>query len=153
MAGPHEIVHIAILQGEVAARHARGEKPEPVNYTTRSSVVFTDPQVATAGMTPDEARELGHNVIEAEYPFDDHGKSILMEARHGHVKVWADRKTGRLYGAECVGKDGGELIHAMAVALALGADVKSLLKTHWYHPTLSEIWSYPLEELAEKTGA
>ena len=152
VAGPHEIVHIALLQGEVAARHARGEKPEPVNYTTRRRVVFTDPQVATAGMTPDEARELGHNVIEAEYPFDDHGKSILMEARHGHVKVWADRKTGRLYGAECVGKDGGELIHAMAVALALGADVKSLLKTHWYHPTLSEIWSYPLEELAEKTG-
>ena len=152
VAGPYEIVHIAILQAEVAAKRARGEKPEPVDYTTRTTVVFTDPQVATAGMTLDEARTRGHDVIEAEYPFDDHGKSILMEARHGHVKTWADRKTSRLLGAECVGKDAGELIHAMAVAVSLKADVRDLLKVHWYHPTLSEIWSYPLEELVEKMG-
>lgn len=148
VASPHEIVHLAVMQGEVAAKRARGERPEPVDYQTRTSVIFTDPQVATAGISPEEARDTGHDVISADYPFDDHGKSILMEARHGHVRVWADRKSGRLLGAECVGKDAGELIHTMAVAVSLGADVASLLKVHWYHPTLSEIWSYPLEELA-----
>lgn len=147
--GPFEIVHLAIMQGEVAARHARGDDPAPVDYSTRTGVIFTDPQIASAGLTMEEAKELGYEIVAADYPFDDHGKSILMEARYGYVKAWADRKTGRLLGAECVGKDAGELIHSMAVAVALQAYVRDLLKVHWYHPTLSEIWSYPLEDLVE----
>ncbi|MBK1880822.1 FAD-dependent oxidoreductase [Luteolibacter pohnpeiensis] len=150
VSGPFEIVHIAIIQGEVAAKHARGESPDPVNYNTRTGVVFTDPQVATAGISLAEAAERGLDVVVADYPFDDHGKSILMEAKYGYVKAWADRSTGKLIGAECVGKDAGELIHSMAVALSLGATPADLLKVHWYHPTLSEIWSYPLEDLADE---
>lgn len=146
--GLHEIVHIAIMQAEMAARHALGEAPEPVNYNHRTAVVFTDPQVATAGIPFDEAKSLGMDLVAADYPFDDHGKSILMEAKYGYVKAWADRSTGKLVGAECVGKDAGELIHALAVAITLGATPADLLKVHWYHPTLSEIWSYPLEDLA-----
>jgi pyruvate/2-oxoglutarate dehydrogenase complex dihydrolipoamide dehydrogenase (E3) component len=149
VAGPHEIVHIAILQGEVAANHAAGKNPESVKYDIKTGVVFTDPQVAVAGLSLAEAKEKGIDVIAADYPFDDHGKSILMEATNGYVKVWADRATGKVIGAECVGKDGGELIHALAVAITLGATPAQLLKVHWYHPTLSEIWSYPLEDLAE----
>ncbi len=149
VSGPFEIVHLAVMQGEVAARHACGEDPEPVNYEAVTTVVFTDPQIGLAGLSMQEARAVGFDVVAAEYPFDDHGKSILMEAKAGFVKVWADRSTGRVLGAECVGKDGGELIHAMAVALATRATVGELLKVHWYHPTLSEIWSYPLEDLAE----
>lgn len=146
--GPHEIVHLAIMQGEVAARHATGRVTDPVDYDTRTSVVFTDPQIAEAGIPLEEARARGMNLALAEYPFDDHGKSIVMEARRGFVSAWADNDTGRLVGAACVGKDGGELIHAMAVAISLRATPADLLKTHWYHPTLSEIWSYPLEDLA-----
>lgn len=150
VAGPHEIVHIAILQGELAAGHACGKSVGPVNYDTRTGVVFTDPQIATAGIPLSEANERGIDAISADYPFDDHGKSILMEAKHGYVKAWADRATGKLIGAECVGKDAGELIHAMAVGISLGASPADLMKVHWYHPTLSEIWSYPLEDLADE---
>ena len=71
-----------------------------------------------------------------------------MEAKSGYVKVFADRE-GVVLGAECVGKDAGELIHSMAVAVQLKANVSDLLKVHWYHPTLSEIWSYPLEDIHE----
>jgi len=151
--GLHEIVHIAIMQGELAARHALGEAPEPVNYKHRTAVVFTDPQVAAAGIPYDEAKGLGMDLVAADYPFDDHGKSILMEAKYGYVKAWADRSTGKVVGAECVGKDAGELIHALAVAITLGATPADLLKVHWYHPTLSEIWSYPLEDLADALGS
>lgn len=148
--GPFEIVHLAIMQGEVAAKHACGETPPPVNYRNRTGVVFTDPQVAVVGLSPAEACALGHEVVEADYPFDDHGKSILMEAKYGYVRAWADRSTGQLLGAECVGKDAGELIHAMAVGVALKAHVRDLaFHVHWYHPTLSEIWSYPLEDLVD----
>lgn len=148
--GPYEIVHIAIMQGETAAKHATGRPATPVNLDTRTSVVFTDPQVASAGLPVKEALDRGIDLAIAEYPFDDHGKSILMEARRGYVKAWADKASGRITGAECVGKDAGELIHAMAVAVSLQAQVRDLLKVHWYHPTLSEIWSYPLEDLLEE---
>lgn len=147
--GPHEIVHLAILQGEVAARHALGRPTRPVDLTQRTGVVFTDPQVATAGLSVEEAIAAGYELLSADYPFDDHGKSMLMDATYGYVKVWADRSTGRILGAECVGKDGGELIHAMAVAISLKATAQDLLGVQWYHPTLSEIWSYPIEEIAE----
>ena len=148
--GPHEIVHIAIMQGELAARHATGRAAAPVNYDNLLSVVFTDPQVGSVGLSEAQLKARGVDYLSADYPFDDHGKSILMEAKAGYVKVFAERATGVILGAECVSKDGGELIHAMAVAVTLKATVKDLLKVHWYHPTLSEIWSYPLEAIADE---
>lgn len=152
VAGPHEIVHIAVMQGEIAARAATGRAAEPIDFDQLVSVVFTDPQLATAGRTTEQLKEAGIEFHSADYPFDDHGKSILMEAKHGYVRVHCD-PAGRVLGAECVSKDAGELIHAMAVAVTLGATVQDLLKVHWYHPTLSEIWTYPLEDLAENVKA
>ncbi len=149
-AGPHEIVHIAIKQGETAALHALGEKVRPLNYDSLLSVVFTDPQLAVVGLSPREIKDRGIEFSTASYPFDDHGKSILMEAKHGYVAVHAETKTGRVLGAECAGKDAGELIHSMSVAVGLEATVHDLMKADWYHPTLSEIWTYPLEDLAEE---
>ena len=73
-----------------------------------------------------------------------------MDAKHGYVAVHAESETGKVLGAECVGKDAGELIHSMSVAVGLQATVHDLLKADWYHPTLSEIWTYPLEDLAEE---
>ena len=148
-AGPHEIVHIAIRQGETAAMHALGQKPEQLCYDHLLGVVFTDPQVATVGLLPEELDERGIEYLTADYPFDDHGKSILMEAKHGYVAVHADKATGVVLGAECVGKDAGELIHTLSIAVSLKATVHQLAKADWYHPTLSEIWTYPIEDLAE----
>ena len=149
-AGPHEIVHVAIRQGETAALHALGKRVEPMNYDHLLTVVFTDPQVARVGLFPEQLHERGIEFLSASYPFDDHGKSILMEAKHGYVAVHAEKSTGRVLGAECVGKDAGELIHSLSLAVSLGATVHSLIKADWYHPTLSEIWTYPLEDLAEE---
>lgn len=148
-AGPHEIVHIAVMQGEIAAKHAMEKTPEPINEDHLTTVVFTDPQVATTGLSEEILQERNIPYVSAHYPFDDHGKSILMEAKYGYVKVYAHKETGRILGAECVGRDGGELIHAMAVGVGLEATVLGLLKAHWYHPTLSEIWTYPLEDIEE----
>jgi pyruvate/2-oxoglutarate dehydrogenase complex dihydrolipoamide dehydrogenase (E3) component len=149
VAGPHEIVHIAIMQGEAAARHATGRPADPVDYDTLCGVVFTDPQIGTVGLSEAQLKERGIGYLSADYPFDDHGKSILMEAKAGYVKVFAD-KAGTVLGAECVSKDAGELIHAMAVAVSLNAKVRDLMKVHWYHPTLSEIWSYPIEDIVDE---
>ncbi|MFW5874191.1 MAG: dihydrolipoyl dehydrogenase family protein [Verrucomicrobiota bacterium] len=151
VAGPYEIVHTAIMQGEVGALHATGRRTDPVDYDTLSRVIFTDPQIAAVGLTDAELKEKGIDYISAAYPMNDHGKTLLMEAIHGYVKVFAD-KQGTVLGAECVGRDGGELMHTMAVAVSLRAKVGDLLKVHWYHPTVSEIWAYPLEDIAQTLG-
>jgi pyruvate/2-oxoglutarate dehydrogenase complex dihydrolipoamide dehydrogenase (E3) component len=150
-AGPADIVHVAIQQADLAVRHAgkvRGLKP--VDYSLLLNVVFTDPQLATIGLLERELDERGVPYLSAAYPFADHGKSILMEAKRGYVKVIAEPRRGRILGAEIVGRDAGELIHCFAPALALRATVFDLLRAPWYHPTLAEIITYPLEEIAEK---
>ena len=149
-AGPHEIVHIAVKQGETAALHALGFAVPPVEYDNLLSVVFTDPQIAKVGLSTEELKNRDINFISASYPFDDHGKSILMEAKKGYVAVHAEKSSGIILGAECAGKDAGELIHSLSVAVSLQATVHQLLKVDWYHPTLSEIWTYPLEDIAEE---
>jgi len=149
VAGPHEIVHVAIMQGETAAKHATNRPADRVDYDSLCGVVFTDPQIGVVGLSEQQLKERGIDYLSADYPFDDHGKSILMEAKYGYVKVFAD-KTGLVLGAECVSKDAGELIHAMAVAVTLKANVRDLLKVHWYHPTLAEIWSYPIEDIVDE---
>ncbi len=150
VAGPHEIVHIAIRQGETAARHATGRSVSPLGYDGMLMVVFTDPQIAIVGPSVEELKSRGITIASADYPFDDHGKSILMGEKVGYVRVHADAKTGQVLGAECVGPEGGELAHSMAVAVRLKAKVQDLIHVDWYHPTLAEIWSYPLEDIAEE---
>ncbi|MEJ1971732.1 MAG: NAD(P)/FAD-dependent oxidoreductase [Lacunisphaera sp.] len=78
--GPAEIVHIAIVQGELAARHAaKVQRLKPVDFSLLLNVVFTDPQLATIGLLERELDERGVKYLGASYPFNDHGKSILME--------------------------------------------------------------------------
>lgn len=149
----HDLVHLAVRQGEIAARHAFAAAVEPIHYDHLLQVIFTDPQVATAGLSEHELTSRGRPFISASYPFSDHGKSILMEARDGFVHVIADARSGEILGAEIVGRHAGELIHCLAVALTMKASVFDLLNVHWYHPTLAEIISYPLEEIAGKISA
>jgi pyruvate/2-oxoglutarate dehydrogenase complex dihydrolipoamide dehydrogenase (E3) component len=75
-----------------------------------------------------------------------------MEANYGYVKVLAEPGRGRILGAEIVGKDAGELIHAFSTPLAMRATVHDMLRAPWYHPTLAEIVTYPLEEIAEQVS-
>jgi pyruvate/2-oxoglutarate dehydrogenase complex dihydrolipoamide dehydrogenase (E3) component len=154
VAGPHDIVHLAVAQGELAARHAFGVKRmKPIDPTLLLNVVFTDPQLASIGALESDLKRDRVAYLTASYPFNDHGKSILMDANYGYVKVIAEPKRGRILGAEIVGKDAGELIHCFSGPLAMHATVFDLLRAPWYHPTLAEIITYPLEEIADQVGA
>lgn len=148
-AGPHEIVHLAVRQGEIAARNiAVPEQTKEMEERLFIGVVFTDPQIARTGWTEREAQGRGISYRAACYSFDDHGKSILMNARRGFAKLIADAKTGEILGGSCVGPSGGELIHEITTAMAKRMTVGELAEVPHYHPTLAEIWSYPAEELA-----
>lgn len=147
--GPHEIVHIAIQQGETAAHNIlHPQTPRRVDYRLLISVVFTDPQVACVGLSEAQARAQGRDFIAASYPFNDHGKSLLMEAKDGFVKLLADPRSGEILGGACVGPSGGELIHEIVTAMCKRMTVGELAAMPHYHPTLAEIWTYPAEELA-----
>jgi len=152
--GPYEIVHIAIQQGELAVKNmaASGSKT-PIDYRLLSSIVFTDPQVATVGLTEKTAKAAGVEYKVASYPFNDHGKSMIMDAEHGYVKLLASPNGGEILGGACVGPVGGELIHEIIVAMSARMTVHQLAATPHYHPTLAEIWTYPAEDLADEVSA
>jgi dihydrolipoamide dehydrogenase len=151
--GLHEIVHIAIQQGEVAAHNiAHPDLPREMDYRLITEVVFTDPQIAVVGMTEKRAHVRNIPYLCASYPFADHGKSLIMEAKNGFVKLLADPLNGEIIGGCCVGPMGGELIHEIIAAMQKRMTVMELAAMPHYHPTLAEIWTYPAEELADQVG-
>ena len=150
--GPYEIVHIAVQQGEIAGRNILKARSASIHYQLLVSVVFTAPHSAFVGLTEKAAAARKIPYLAASYPFDDHGQSILMNQTDGFVKLLANPKTGEIIGGQCVGPLGGELIHEIVAAMAKRMTVYELAAMPHYHPTLSEIWTYPAEELAEKIG-
>lgn len=155
VAGPVEIVHIAIQQGEVAARNAarvlagKTDALEQTDYRLKLFAVFSDPEVAVVGRSETELRAAGVAFRTASYPFNDHGKSLCMGETDGFVKLITAAEGGEILGGACVGPHAAELIHEIVVAMRFRATAAQLAETPHYHPTLSEIWTYPAEELAE----
>ncbi|MCX7869182.1 MAG: FAD-dependent oxidoreductase, partial [Terrimicrobiaceae bacterium] len=152
-AGQHEIVHVAIQQGELAARNAARQLQgsndlEKMDYRLKLFVVFTEPQVAVVGQSEEELRAAGHPFLAARYPFDDHGKSLVMGETRGFVKLLADPDSREILGGAVVGPHAADLIHEIVVAMGFRATASQLAALPHYHPTLSEIWTYPAEELA-----
>ena len=157
VSGPFEIVHIAIQQGELGARNAgrlisgSAEAMEESDYRLKLFAVFSDPEVAVVGRGEAELRAAGVAFRTASYPFNDHGKSLCMGETDGFVKLIAATDGGEILGGACVGPHAAELIHEIVVAMRFRATARQLAETPHYHPTLSEIWTYPAEELAEES--
>jgi len=153
--GPHEVVHIAIDQGETAAINAarlieqKHHTLKSVDYRLKLYAVFTEPQVAAVGLSEQEAREQGLDILTATYPFNDHGKSEIMHELHGFVKLIVDKETRKILGGSLVGPHASDLIEEVVVAMRFGATAGQLAMIPHYHPTLCEIWTYPACDLAE----
>ena len=156
--GGLEVVHIAIQQGEAAAYNAAiqlGRKtgaPRTMDYRLKLFAVFSEPQLATVGATEAELRASGIEFLAASYPFNDHGKSLVMGETEGFVKLLAHRETGEILGGSVVGPEASDLIHEIVVAMNYRATVRDFAAIPHYHPTLSEIWTYPAEEIADQVS-
>lgn len=154
--GPYEVVHIAIQQGELAARnavnHVRGdhEIAEKIDYRLKAIVTFTHPQIASVGLTETEAKEQGLDFVTAKYPFNDHGKSQIGGHDFGFVKLIAEKTRGEIIGAEIIGPGAADIIHVLIAVMHYHGTVKDLATMPHYHPTLEEIVTYPAEEIMEK---
>ncbi|MGJ8672446.1 dihydrolipoyl dehydrogenase family protein [Rubritalea sp.] len=154
VASPYEIVHIAIEQGEMSAENAMkyivgASDYAQMDYRLKLYGIFTEPQVASVGMTELEAKEQGRAVLVETHPFNDHGKSMIHGSKFGFVKLIGDAETKEILGGSVVGPEAAELIHEIVVAMAFHSTAGQLAKIPHYHPTLSEIWTYPAEEIAD----
>ena len=153
--GPYEVVHLAIQQGEVAAKNAAellrgGDLRVKMDYRMKLEVIFTSPEAAGVGYSERECLEKGWDIVTASYPFADHGKSIVMGEVNGFVKLIALKQRGEIVGAEVVGPHASDLIHEPMAVMRYRGTAQEMADMPHYHPTLSEIWTYPAEEIAEK---
>ena len=152
--GPYEVVHLAIQQGEVAAKNAAAfaagkELKERMDYRLKLEVIFTSPEAAGVGYSEKECREKGWDILTASYPFADHGKSMVMGEVNGFVKLIAFKERGEIVGAQVVGPHASDLIHEPLAIMRYRGTASEMAAMPHYHPTLSEIWTYPAEEIAD----
>jgi mycothione reductase len=104
------------------------------------SAVFTDPQIAMVGMTEDEARESGHDVVTKVQKYGDTAYGWAMEDEHGIVKLIGDRATGKILGAHVMGHQASSLIQPIIQAMSFGQTAKEVAQNqYWIHPALPEV--------------
>ena len=131
------LAHKAVHEGHVAAEAAAGHK---AHFDARviPSVAFTDPEIAWAGVTEDEAKKDGMRIGVAKFPWAASGRAIANARDEGFTKLIFDAETHRIVGGGIVGTGAGDLISEIAHALEMGSDATDLGRTIHPHPTLSE---------------
>jgi dihydrolipoamide dehydrogenase len=132
------LAHKATKEGEVVAEVIAGHKAA-YDVRTMPAVVFTDPEIASTGLTEEEAKEKGHAKLRVgKFPFAVLGRALSVNDTDGFVKVIGDAATGELLGVHIVGNGASDLISEAALAIEMGAVVDDLRLTIHPHPTLSE---------------
>ncbi|MBU0677067.1 MAG: dihydrolipoyl dehydrogenase [Verrucomicrobia bacterium] len=131
------LAHKATHEGVVAVEAIQGKKTifEPHAIP---AVVFTDPEIAWAGVTADEAKEKGLNVKAAKFPWAASGRATTLERNDGLTKLIVDVETERILGVAMVGVGAGDMIAEGTLAIEMGATAEDLKLTIHPHPTLSE---------------
>ena len=135
--GQPMLAHKAVHEAHVAAEAAHGEK---AFFDVRQipSVAYTDPEVAWAGLTEDQAKAQNLNFGKAVFPWQASGRAIANGRDEGFTKLIFDNETGRIIGGTIVGTGAGDLISEICLAIEMGADAIDIGKTIHPHPTLGE---------------
>ena len=131
------LAHKASHEGKVAAEVAAG-KPAVFDASAIPSVVYTDPEVAWAGLTEKEAKEMDIAYKTGEFPWAASGRAAILGASEGKTKILFDSDTQRILGIGIVGPGAGDLIAEGALAIEMGADAEDIGLTVHPHPTMSE---------------
>jgi dihydrolipoamide dehydrogenase len=135
--GQPMLAHKATHEGHVAAEAAAGQKSH-FDARVIPSVAYTDPEVAWAGVTEDEAKAQGRKVEKGLFPWAASGRAIANGRDEGFTKLLFDAETHRIVGGGIVGTHAGDLISEIALAIEMGADAVDIGRTIHPHPTLSE---------------
>ncbi len=136
IAGPM-LAHKAEEEGVAVAEMLAG-KAGHVNYNTVPGVIYTHPEIATVGITEEQAKTQGIEINVGKFPFLANGRARAKGFTDGFVKIIADKNTDRLLGAHMVGPGVSELIHEVIVCMEFGGSSEDLARSFHAHPTLSE---------------
>ena len=130
------LAHKAMKEGIVAAEHAAGI---PAAYdTVVPAVIYTNPELASVGMTQAEAEAAGYEVNVGTFPLSASGRATALGQDEGLVKVIGDAKTDVLLGFHMVGPNAGDLVAEAALAIEMGATLEDVALTQHPHPTIAE---------------
>jgi len=135
--GEPMLAHRAIAQGEMVAGIIAGQ-PHAWDKVAIPAICFTDPEIVSVGLLPDEAKRQRIDVKVAEFPFKANGRALTTERDDGFVRVVARADNGALLGAQAVGEGVSELSAAFTLALEMGARLDDIAATIHAHPTRSE---------------
>jgi dihydrolipoamide dehydrogenase len=131
------LAHKAYREAKVAAEVIAGE-PSAFDNVVIPAVIYTDPEIAWAGLSEMEAKKEGYKVVTGTFPFRASGRAMTLNATEGFVKTVADAETKRILGVHIVGAGASEMISEAALAIEMGAFLDDLSQTIHPHPTLSE---------------
>jgi len=142
------LAHCASAEGILAIEHMKGMDPRPINYDHVPNCTYTDPEVASVGLTERKAKERGYDVKVGKFPFTANAKARILAESGGLVKFVSEKKYDELLGVHIVGPRATELISEACAALELEATSESIARTIHAHPTLSEALMEAAEDVA-----
>lgn len=137
VSGPPMLAHKASKEGEVCAEVIAG-RAAAKDWITVPGIIFTDPEIASAGLSEEQATEQGLRVKVGRFPFSALGRAMSIGETDGFVKVVRDEKSGRVVGVHIVGPSASDLISEGALAVEMAADALDVAMTIHPHPTLGE---------------
>jgi dihydrolipoamide dehydrogenase len=137
--GKYMLAHVASHQGIIAAANAGGQSAR-MHYNSVPAVIFTNPEIATVGMTLEQAQEAGYNAAVGKFPFQALGKSVAAIETDGFAQIIIDRKNGQILGAQVIGSEASTLIAEMGLAIANELTIDCVTDTIHAHPTVAEAW-------------
>ena len=135
--GGIQLAHVATAEGRNAVAFMNGADAS-VEMNTVPSCIYTSPEIASCGITADEAKEQGLEVISKKYPMSANGKTVLSLQERGFIKVVADKETGRILGAQMMCARATDMISQFSQAIVNGLTLKDISKVIFPHPTFSE---------------
>jgi dihydrolipoamide dehydrogenase len=138
VAGPPMLAHKGSREGVVVAERIAGHHPQPIKYDNVPSVTYCHPEVASIGLTEEQARERKLDFQVGKFPFSANGRARTAGETEGLVKIIRDKKYGEILGAHIVGSHASEMIHELTVARQNEYTVEEVDLAIHAHPTLSE---------------
>jgi dihydrolipoamide dehydrogenase len=138
VAGPPMLAHKGSREGVLVAERVAGHKPHPIRYDNVPSVTYCHPEVASIGITEEQAKERKIDYQVGRFPFSANGRARTAGETEGFVKIIRDKKYGEILGAHIVGSHASEIIHELAVARENEYTVEEVDLAIHAHPTLSE---------------
>jgi len=141
------LAHVASAEGILAIEHMQGLEVRPLQYDHVPNCTYTEPEVASVGLTEKKAKERGYDVKVGKFPFTANSKARILGEAGGLVKIVADKKYDEFLGLHIVGPRATELIVEGCTALELEATAESIAKTIHAHPTLSEAMMEAAEDV------